>query len=277
MKKIVRENLNEIKRGESNTLSIIGAGASYKTREWCQEMAETHNISKDYTVLSNGEVNASWVDLDPEVEWWEIPIKFNVVDSFSSRGLTLSLGELSDALPRLVNKELDIASNPPVYTVRDILNTCDLGPDARVILNSETRIDVHGRYKLRRTPKREDRLDNVMPRSNPDTGKIDHSYGFKTYSALKYIQKAGEKGRSYLDIVTHIYQLSYPGKDLPYTGYWSAGFREGGQKWHGGAEHPGPMHIYTDKVPSEKGKRMRYVINDAGRQYLANNKGIFER
>lgn len=271
MKKIVRESLNEIKRGEP-ALKSVGAGIIAQIEKWCDD----HSI-KPYDLNKNFEINAGWVSLRSGTE---IPdfIRFNEVGRFTLLDLNVPPDKLGDVLPRKITHSLNIGSSPARYTIRDVMRVCELSPNATVILNSSTDTDVHSRYKLRRKPKRSERVDNVIPSDDPTRKKIDHSYGFKTYSALKFIQAAGEKGRSYTDIITHVHGLSYPGVPLPkHTGYWSGGFKGGGPTYWGSEDSPGPMAKYTDKIPAQTGKRMRYVINDAGRQYLADNKRIFER
>jgi hypothetical protein len=273
MKKLVRESLNEIRKDEL-LLKSIKIGIISKIENWCKEYhINSYDLNDDF------EINAETVNLPNGTE---IPdfIRFNEVGRFTLKNLDVPPNKLGDIIPKKITHSLNIETSRVRYTIRDVMKVCELSPTATLVIDpSFDNKDALHTYKLRRKPKRSERVDNIIPPDDPTRKKIDHSYGFNTYSALKFIQAAGEKGRSYTDIVAHVYNLSYPNMTLPtHSGYWSSAFSQGGYDYFENVSRPvGQIVKYTNKIPSNTGKRMRYVINDAGKQYIEDHKAIFER
>jgi len=97
--------------------------------------------------------------------------------------------------------------------------------------------------------------------------------GWSTYYALEALEKAGDAGMRYMELVRVMYdgehgEGTHKGKDL--RGYLSGNFR--GRTSYGRSHGEGPMYKYADKSPDGK-----YVINDSGRKYLQRFKQRIEK
>jgi hypothetical protein len=97
--------------------------------------------------------------------------------------------------------------------------------------------------------------------------------GWATYYALEALEKAGDTGMRYMELVRAMYngehgEGAHEGKDL--RGYLSGNFR--GKTSYGRSHGEGPMYKYADKNSDG-----RYVINDSGRKYLQRFKQRIEK
>ena len=256
--KLVRESLFEFEQG-LDPKHALGIGLASKIKKWFDELKEESYRNEDYKYRINKDGTIDMLE-EFQLPWGtkHIPdyIKFNKIDGdfkiTDAQGITNF-----DFFPNYIAGDLEFYGNGIRMTNKRLR---DLGTE------------VDGQAEFANWKSQEDRMYKakynkrgpVKDRPTQHFGGGEYSMGYKLYKALKYIESTGADGARYTDIISTIYQLTYPGAGpKPFSSGWGVGYFS--------PKYRSPIGTKADK--NEAG---RWVLNGSGRQYLEKHKDNFD-
>lgn len=247
--KIVKETINEIKRGNpSDSLESLKIGARSIIEEWCSK-----NLSGKFTIDDNLLVSAESVN----VELLRPPdyLNFGTVCEFYCSNLKLSKDELLGILPKKVLNKIICWGNSAV-TLDDIKGVCEIKKYTQVYTIAGKK-DVN-----KRSREKDDVISAVKYNLDETVKEIGYVPHFLTYVALKFISSKGTAGASSKDVIKLAQKMVFPNDEFHPLGYWSSAFRK---------DYNGPMVKFTSKVGVGT-----YIVNEQGRTFLKTHSDKFE-